>query len=135
MWETIKIWKRYTKSQHILRHESPCNAVFKAAHSQFWLFVSYVQPLWLYTGIRSMHARMNNPLNPFITAEAIDFLIIWLIILISIVFLVFPFLLLGKLRMKNSGKITEYCCIRPLYRFQISAQLVNYSSRNGFPDY
>ncbi len=32
---------------------------------------------------------MNNPLNTFITVQEMDFLIIWLIILISIVFLIF----------------------------------------------
>ncbi len=43
-----------------------------------------------------MYTRMNNPLNPFISAQETDFLIIWLIILISIVFLFFPVLLLEK---------------------------------------
>ncbi len=56
-----------------------------------------------------------------------DFLIIWLIIIISIVFLAFPVLLMEKYPTKNSGKITEYCRICPLYRIQISAQSVYYS--------
>ncbi len=43
---------------------------------QLWLFVSYVQPLWLYTGNRRMYTRINNPLNQFITAQEVDFLII-----------------------------------------------------------
>ncbi len=38
-----------------------------------------------------MYTRMNNPLNLFITAQEMDFLIIWLIIFFSIEFSVFQF--------------------------------------------
>ncbi len=117
----------------VTRIPAQCSA--QAAYHQLWLFVLYFQTLWLYTGIHSMYTRMNNLLDPFITAQEIDFLITRLIILISIVFFVFSILLLEKWRMKNSGKITEYCYINPLYHIQISAQSIHYSSRNGFPDY
>ncbi len=52
------------------------HAAHKAVRYQFWLFVSYVQPLWLYTGICRMYTHMNNPFNQFITAQEVDFLII-----------------------------------------------------------
>ncbi len=66
----------YTKSLCILWHKFSLSAAHKVAHYQLWLFVSYVQPLWLYTGICRMYTRMNNPLNQFITAQEVDFLII-----------------------------------------------------------
>ncbi len=69
-----------------------------------------------------MYTCMNNP---FITAREMDFLIIWLIILISVAFLVFPILLQEKQRTKNSGKISEYSYIHPLYHIQISAQFAS----------
>ncbi len=56
--------------QRLPQHESSLSA----AHYQLWLFVSYVQPF--YTGIYLMNICMNNPLNQFITAEEVDFLII-----------------------------------------------------------
>ncbi len=56
--------------------------VYSASVVVYW----YV---WIYT-------RMNNPLNPFVIAQDMDFLIIRLIILISIMFLGFPVLLLEK---------------------------------------
>ncbi len=90
-----KNMEEVTKSQRILQCESSLSIACKARH-QFWLFVSYVQPLWLYTGIHRMYTRTNNRLNPFITALEMDFLIIWLIILMSIVVLVFSVLLLEK---------------------------------------
>ncbi len=44
--------------------------------SQVWLFMSYVQPLWLYTSICRMYTHMSNPLNQFTTAQEVNFLII-----------------------------------------------------------
>ncbi len=58
----------------------------KAAHYQLCLFVLYVQPLGLDTGICRMYTRMNNPLNQFITAGEVDFVKIKLSILISVYF-------------------------------------------------
>ncbi len=115
--------------------QSLLSAACKTEYYQLWLFISYVQPSWLYTGICRIYTHMNNPLNPFITVQEMNFLIIWLIILISIVFLVFPVLSLDKWRMKNSRKITEYCYIHPLYHIQISVHSVHNTPRNGFSDY
>ncbi len=122
-------------SQRVLQQKSPLSAAHKAECYQVSLFILYVQPLCLYTGICQIYTRINNPLSPFTTAEEMNFLIIWLIILISIVFLVFLVLLLEKQQTKNSGKVTEYCYIHPLHLIQVSVQSVHYSSRNGFPDY
>ncbi len=76
MWETVKIWKKYTKSHCVLWRESSLSATHKTAHYQLWLFVSYVQLLWLYIGISQMYTCVNNLLNQFITAREVDFLII-----------------------------------------------------------
>ncbi len=57
----------------VTRISTPCSVQGSTSST---LIVSYVQPLWLYTGIRGMHIRMYNPLNPFITAQEMDFLII-----------------------------------------------------------
>ncbi len=59
MWETVKIWKRYTKSQRVLWHKSPLSAACKTVHYQLWLFASYVQLSWLYTCV---HRLYNIPL-------------------------------------------------------------------------
>ncbi len=76
MWKTVKIWKSYTKLHCVKWCEPSLSAEHKAAHYQLWLFVSYVQPLWLYTGICLINTCMNNQLNQFITAQEVDFLII-----------------------------------------------------------
>ncbi len=76
MWETVKLWKRCSAWHSVLWYESSLSAVHKAASYQLWLFVSYVQGLWLYTGICRMYTCMNNPFNQFITAQEVDFLII-----------------------------------------------------------
>ncbi len=52
------------------------SAAHKAARYQLWLSLSYVQPLWLYTGTCRMTTHMNNPLNQFIAPEEVDFSII-----------------------------------------------------------
>ncbi len=74
MWETVKIWKKCTKLHCVLWREFSLSAAHKAAWYQLCLFVSYVQPLLLY--ICQIHTRMNKPLNQFITAQELDFLII-----------------------------------------------------------
>ncbi len=43
------------------------------------LFTSYVQSLWLYAGICQMYFLMNNRLNPFITVQEMNFLLISLL--------------------------------------------------------
>ncbi len=99
MWETVKIWKRYTKSLCILHREFSLSAAHKAVRYQLWLFVSYVQPLWLYTGICRMYTRMNNPLNQFVTAREVDFPIITS--LISFIYLSSSIKPRSHLRMKS----------------------------------
>ncbi len=91
----------------------------------------YVQPLWLYTGICWMYTCTNNPLDQFITAQEVDFLIISS--LFSVLY--FPSSVIGEVGTKNSEKITDYCYIQPLCHIKILAQSVHYSSRNRFPDY
>ncbi len=76
MWETVNIWKMYTKLHFVLWHEFSLSVAHKAAHYQLRLFVSHVQPLWLYSGICRIHTHMNNTLHQFITAQEVDFLII-----------------------------------------------------------
>ncbi len=76
LWDTVITWKRYTKSRSDLWHEFSFSAAHKAACYQLGLFGSYVQPLQLYTGMGRMYTHMNNPLNQFITAQKVDFLII-----------------------------------------------------------
>ncbi len=78
---------------------------------QLYLFVSYVQPLWLYTGICRMNTCMNNTLNQFITAQEVYFLIIS--ILFS--FLCISSSITGKVANKKFWKITDYCYMHPLY--------------------
>ncbi len=63
-------------SHCVLWRKFSLSAAHKTAHYQLWLFVSYVQPLWLYTGICRMYTCMNNSLNQFVTAQEVDFLII-----------------------------------------------------------
>ncbi len=125
MWGTVKIWKWYTKLQRILQCKFPLSAARKVVHSQLWLSILYVQPLWLYISIRRMYTRMNNPLNPFITAQEI-------IILIS---LSFRFYYWRRSERKILKKITKYCYTHPLSYPQMLAQSFEYSLKNRFPDY
>ncbi len=75
--------------------------------------------------------RMNNPLNRFMTAQEVDFLVICSLFS----FLYLSISITGEVANKKFGKFTDYCYIRPLYHIQILAQYGHYSLRNGFPDY
>ncbi len=85
----------------------------------------------VYWHLLDIYTRMNNPLNQFITAQEVDFLIISS----SFSFLYLSSSIIEEVANEKSGKITDYCYIHPLYHIQILAQSVHYSSRNGFPDY
>ncbi len=63
-------------------------AVHKAVPYQLWLFVSYVQPLWLYTGICRMYTykQSTQSVRYSLRSRFPDY---WLIILISISFQIY----------------------------------------------